>query len=172
VKSPQSASLLAVCSLARGRAGGCAWCGAPLPPRRRTWCSDACGETFWNNHWWSLARRAAKRRDRYRCAECGHVPPKRPTRRRFPVEREYRAAMRTWRAERTDGRLEVNHRRPARGAHRTLSCLHHLDNLETLCVPCHRLVTAALSQGGAGDGSRVPARGAPNRVEVGGELRE
>ena len=37
-----------------GRPGGCAWCGAALPPRRRTWCSDRCAEAFWNNHWWTL----------------------------------------------------------------------------------------------------------------------
>jgi hypothetical protein len=71
------------------------------------------------------------------------MPPKRPARSRFAAETEYRAAMRTWRAGRVAGRLEVNHRVPALGAHRTLSCLHHLENLETLCVPCHRTTTAA-----------------------------
>jgi 5-methylcytosine-specific restriction endonuclease McrA len=50
--------------------------------------------------------------------------------------------MRAWRAGRAAGRLEVNHRIPARGAHRSLSCLHHLENLETLCVACHRVETA------------------------------
>jgi hypothetical protein len=40
-------------------------------------------------------------------------------------------------------RLEVNHIAQARGAHRELSCLHHLDNLETLCLDCHREETAA-----------------------------
>jgi thymidine kinase len=50
--------------------------------------------------------------------------------------------MRAWRAGRAAARLEVNHREPALGAHRTLSCVHHLDNLETLCVACHRLATA------------------------------
>jgi hypothetical protein len=39
--------------------------------------------------------------------------------------------------------VEVNHRQPALGAHGTLSCLHHLDNLETLCVACHREITSA-----------------------------
>jgi hypothetical protein len=98
---------------------------------------------FWNNHWWTQARRAAKRRDRYRCCECGHEPPKRPTRRRFPSETAYRAAMRVWRSGRRAARLEVNHREPALGAHGTLSCLHHLDNLETLCVACHLVKTTA-----------------------------
>jgi hypothetical protein len=52
--------------------------------------------------------------------------------------------MRTWRAGRPANRLEVNHREPALGAHRTLSCVHHLENLETLCVACHRETTATM----------------------------
>ena len=51
--------------------------------------------------------------------------------------------MREWRAGKPQNRLEVNHREPALGAHRTLSCVHHLDNLETLCVACHRATTSA-----------------------------
>jgi 5-methylcytosine-specific restriction endonuclease McrA len=38
--------------------------------------------------------------------------------------------------------LEVNHIRAAEGAHAQVSCIHHLDNLETLCGPCHRETTA------------------------------
>jgi hypothetical protein len=52
--------------------------------------------------------------------------------------------MRTWRRERPTQRLEVNHLEPARGAHRSLSCLHHLENLETLCVACHAVETSNL----------------------------
>jgi hypothetical protein len=115
-----------------------------LPPRRRTWCSDRCGDAFWNNHWWSQARSAAKRRDKYRCSRCGHVAPKRPSRVRFTNERAYKAAMREWRAGKPVNRLEVNHREPALGAHGTLSCVHHLENLETLCVACHRETTSAM----------------------------
>jgi hypothetical protein len=51
--------------------------------------------------------------------------------------------MRAWRAGKPVNRLEVNHREPALGAHGTLSCIHHLENLETLCVACHRETTAA-----------------------------
>ena len=54
----------------------------------------------------------------------------------------YRAAMRLWRAAKKTGRMEVNHQVPCRGKHGTLSCDHHLDNLETLCVACHRAVTS------------------------------
>lgn len=67
--------------------------------------------------------------------------------------------MRTWRAGKPVNRLEVNHREPAMGAHRTLSCVHHLENLETLCVACHRETTAAMRHG-------VPPGGPPNRDRV------
>jgi hypothetical protein len=125
----RSIRLIAVCTLAARTDGACRWCGDPLPVRRRTWCSDRCAEKFWANHWWTLARRAAKRRDRYRCKRCGHKPPSRS----HPKYKRLR---------KTD-RLEVNHIQQARGAHRELSCLHHLDNLETLCLACHRGETAS-----------------------------
>ena len=134
---PKSASLLAGCALARPAAAGCAWCGADLPPRRRTWCGDRCSTAFWTNHWWTLARRAAKRRDRYRCRICGAAAPKRPAKSAFRGAAAYRDAMRAWRSAKKTGRMEVNHRVPCRGKHATLSCDHHLENLETLCVACH-----------------------------------
>src|SRR5690242_17024542 len=142
LRMAKSTKLLAGCTLARPAEGGCAWCGTELPKRRRTWCSDACNTAFWNNHWWSLARRAAKRRDKYRCRLCGHVPVKRPARRAHATDNAYRTAMRTWRKARKTDRLEVNHREPCRGQHGTISCAHHLENLETLCVTCHKLHTA------------------------------
>jgi hypothetical protein len=143
VNPPKSASLLAGCVLARPSVAGCAWCGEALPPRRRTWCSDRCATTFWTNHWWTLARRAAKRRDKYRCRACGASAPKRPGKATFARVMAYRKAMRDWRAAKKTGRMEVNHRIPCRGKHGTLSCDHHLDNLETLCVACHKVHTSA-----------------------------
>jgi hypothetical protein len=137
-------ALLAVCSLAPPLAeGACAWCATPLPPRRRMWCSDKCGDAFWANHWWSVARRTAKRRDRYRCRACGAAGPKRPSASAFRTRARYLAAMRDWRAEKKRARLEVNHVVPCIGKHGQLSCAHHLDNLETLCLSCHRTVTSA-----------------------------
>lgn len=52
--------------------------------------------------------------------------------------------MREWRKNRRAERLEVNHVEPCVGRHRVLSCMHHLVNLETLCVACHKTHTTAL----------------------------
>ncbi|NNN05611.1 MAG: hypothetical protein HKL90_06895 [Elusimicrobia bacterium] len=143
----KSTLLVAQCALARPSTGGCAWCGTSLPPGRRAWCGKVCADEFWKNHWWTLARRAAKRRDRRRCVRCGAAPPPRPSARNFPTRDAHRAALRAWRGRRRDERLEVNHILPCRGTHGTLSCRHHLDNLETLCVACHRRHTSALPRG-------------------------
>jgi len=152
---PKSVTLLADCALARPAVDGCGWCGALLPPRRRTWCSERCGTAFWTNHWWTLARRAAKRRDKYRCQACGAGAPKRPTRTAFATLAKYRAAMSAWRFAKKTQRMEVNHRVPCRGKHGTVSCDHHLDNLETLCITCHRALT--LADRGANSGHRNQA---------------
>jgi hypothetical protein len=141
-------ALLAVCSLAPPpRPGACAWCDAALPPRRRTWCSDKCNDAFWANHWWSVARTTAKRRDRYRCRRCGVRGPKRPTHAAHRTLAAYRKAMRAYREQKKVARLEVNHVDPALGRHGQLSCVHHLENLETLCLTCHKEHTAALRPG-------------------------
>ena len=132
----QSAVLLAYCAMARPEAGGCGWCGETLPKGRRRWCAEKCGEDFWSNHWWPMARRAAKTRDRRTCVRCGHSPAKRPS--------GGGEALRAWRAGRRKDRLEVNHRIACEGRHASLSCSHHLDNLETLCVPCHAEHTRGL----------------------------
>jgi 5-methylcytosine-specific restriction enzyme A len=138
-------ALLADCSLAAPPAqGACGWCGTALPALRRSWCSDRCGDAFWANHWWSVARQSAKRRDRYRCRRCGTRAPKRPTAASYASRPKYLAAMRAWRAEKRTERMEVNHIVPCRGRHKALDCAHHLDNLETLCPPCHKEHTSAL----------------------------
>ena len=123
----RSRELIQTCSLAHRDGDGCNWCGSELPKRRRTWCSDKCANAFWTNHWWTLARRAAKRRDKYRCKRCGERAPKRGTPNYSALRKKHR--------------VEVNHIQQARGAHVRLSCLHHLTNLETLCLSCHKAET-------------------------------
>jgi 5-methylcytosine-specific restriction endonuclease McrA len=142
-------------------------CDRELPKGRRRWCSDECGglPEFWDNHFFASARHAALQRDGFRCVRCGangDAPKDERAAIIAPAPYEYRKGLRYW--ERDDFkvwhglnlaynaaldaldrkyRLEVNHKVPALGAHAEVSCIHHLDNLETLCGPCHRGTTSA-----------------------------
>lgn len=94
---------------------GCHGCGSPLPKGRRKWCSDKCRLDFVKNHRWTSAKRAMKAAAaRYLCARCGKLETK----------------------------VEVNHIVPCLGKHDQWGCHHHLSNLEVVCVPCHRKITA------------------------------
>lgn len=101
-------------------AGVCDHCGTPLDGRRRRWCSDTCARVEFNAHDWNQARRAAKKRDGYKCVTCGRPDD---------VDDNYRSI------------LEVNHIVPRVGKGYGMGCWNHLDNLETLCHDCHVKVT-------------------------------
>jgi hypothetical protein len=105
-------------------------CRAPLPPRRTAYCSDQHARAFENNHVWSAARRAARRRAKWTCERCGFKPN---VIKKDPVARlaYTRLAL----------KLEVNHIQPLIGAYRVVTCLNHLTNLEVLCHACHVEVT-------------------------------
>jgi hypothetical protein len=76
--------------------------------------------------------------------------------------------MRAWRRERKTLRLEVNHIAPCIGAHGQLSCAHHLANLETLCIACHRATTATQFREAV---SSAALAGADSRSRIRGRLR-
>jgi hypothetical protein len=100
----------------KGTKGRCRWCNDPIGLRRRRWCSDKCNDLYRDNHWWHNAKKRARRRDKYRCVKCG--------------------------ATKKDGtRLEVNHIVPILGRHDESGCHHHIDGLETVCRPCHLIIT-------------------------------
>lgn len=89
--------------------GVCDRCGATLTGRKIRWCSKDCQDAYYQNHMWQMARFAAVKRDDRRCVRCG------------------------------DSRIEVDHIIERRGMpiHQH-SCLHHQENLRTLCHECHR----------------------------------
>jgi predicted HNH restriction endonuclease len=45
--------------------------------------------------------------------------------------------------------LEVNHIVPVVGDRSSYSCNHHQDNLQVVCVDCHRLITNQQHKSGA-----------------------
>ena len=94
-----------------GVVGVCDRCGTDLTGRQIRWCSAACSDWYFTNHTWQTARHHALKRDERRCTRCGND-----------------AAV-----------LEVDHIIERRGMPMSQhSCLHHLENLRTLCHNCHR----------------------------------
>jgi 5-methylcytosine-specific restriction endonuclease McrA len=118
------------------RKGFCDWCSAPLSGRQRRWCAQH--RYVWaENHIWDFARKAAMKRDEYLCCRCG----------KRPVQTRHSAGNHV---------LEVNHINPRRGGGYHTGCHHHLDNLETLCIGCHRLVSQKQKAGFAGSATTLP----------------
>lgn len=101
----------------------CDWCGRDLPKRRRRWCSDACSIAVNENHWYSSGRVRTLRKDRFTCRKCG-------------------------KSRNDKVKVQVNHIKPCKGKHSLAGCWHHLDNLETLCVECHKKETARQRKAG------------------------
>lgn len=99
----------------------CDRCCATLPPRRRRWCSDECADAYFREHRFSWSRVQALKRDGYRCTAC-----------RVSQDEPFARGL----------VYEVDHIEAANGSHGKLSCAHHLDNLRTLCRPCHVKRTA------------------------------
>lgn len=122
----------------------CRWCNEPARPGEG-WCGLLCEDEYRRNHWWDQAREAALVRDGACCVRCG-MGPDSPTlaklllRALIPMSTV--EAARLWRspefrALQAASGLEVNHRVPRRGGGYQAGCHHHLDQLETLCHPCH-----------------------------------
>lgn len=107
------------CPLSRwqGDPKACRWCNRLLPQRARRWCTAQCRIVAETNHVYSEARDAALQRDGHRCTRCGAGPT-------------------------FDRAVETNHIELARGRHDQPGCIHHLDNLESLCGYHHDEVTA------------------------------
>lgn len=122
----------------------CRWCRLEiLSRRRRTFCSDYCV------HQWRLRsdpgylREQVLLRDRGVCAECGT-----DTLRAFTALKRSRGPART-EALAMWGLRAVTARRSLWDADHILPVAEgggecDLDNLRTLCLPCHREATAAL----------------------------
>lgn len=123
----------------------CRWCGTrEIPPRRSSWCSDACVAEFTIRRGIGLRARV-QARDKGVCAACGldcvkmrrdlgpgtrYITPDRiaDLERQGWTRRDF-VRKSLWDA---DHILPVEHGGGACG----------LDNLQTLCRPCHRRKTA------------------------------
>jgi 5-methylcytosine-specific restriction enzyme A len=124
--------------------GLCRWCSLEVPGRRFTFCSDYCV------HEWKLRsqprylREQILKRDRGICAHCG-VDTVREQRKLKRARGSARLAlMRHW-------GLNKRIRKSLWDADHILPVTEgggecDLDNIRTLCLRCHRLVTAQLRE--------------------------
>jgi 5-methylcytosine-specific restriction endonuclease McrA len=125
--------------------GQCTWCGQPVGRGRQTWCSNRCVESYREQYDFEFARRKVFARDRGVCARCG---------------------CDTYRQLHIIGWLRQAHELPYREIREVAALLgvppygrdyweaHHrtarheggdnaLENLETVCLECHKRETAA-----------------------------
>jgi 5-methylcytosine-specific restriction protein A len=139
-------------------------CGKPIPKGRRSWASQACVEEWKIRNWPAVARQKVWKRDRGICAACGrdsaimHESAKRdrsvwmarrPDMEHHPSDLEtarlrYQHALNLWFAARpriTHHAWEMDHKLEVVNGGGQCG----LDNLQTLCIACHRQKTRRLA---------------------------
>lgn len=134
----------------------CRWCGTEVPKGRRTWCSQECVDEYLVRKSSADARRLVFRRDRGVCAECGLDCDKlRKELSRLRYGEGVKGNSGSYIAARTR-KLELAEMGFDYWRKTLWDCDHvvpvsegggtcGLENLRTLCQPCHRKATAALA---------------------------
>ena len=111
----------------------CRGCHKPVPSNRQSWCSDECYQKWEPRN----VKAAVRSRDKGVCQRCG-VDTRAAVRewyKREPDRYEDFPSHRNWCRERPT--VEYDHIIPFCEGGLTV-----LENIRTLCVPCHRIVTA------------------------------
>lgn len=124
--------------------GLCRWCKVEVSGRRRTFCSDACVHEWRLRSSSSYLRECVLKRDRGICAVCRLDTVKL---RRRVMRLPFADRMRELRALQERG-LIARKRKSWWEADHILPVVEGgdsaLDNIRTLCIPCHRAATAEL----------------------------
>lgn len=124
-------------------AWGCRGCGEPIPKGRQAWCSEPCVKR-WHPFY---VIHAVKARDKGICQECGF-----DTR---TIEKDSRG----WTIQ--PRRPEYDHIKPFSEGGLTV-----VENMRTLCHPCHRAVTKSWH------GERAAARKPQRPIEFSEQAKE
>lgn len=132
-----------------GRAA-CKRCGGPVEPPKRAWCSQRCVDEYLVRRSGADARRLLLRRDKGICAHCGRDC--------VALARElkhlrWKVSYAAWKDRMTALVAEGFHlnRKTYWDADHIVEVVRGggacgLENLQTLCVPCHKRKTAALAR--------------------------
>lgn len=160
----------------------CRECGGPVRAPRRSYCSEKCVETLKIRTSPSAARESVFERDFGVCAACGtNTQALRERLRRYRRRRPRPEVVDEARelARGFEIAIEVVEARPIVVFRRSLWEADHvvpvaeggggcgLDNLRTLCIPCHRAATAELA--GRRAHRRKKTRADAVRVFLGGD---
>lgn len=130
----------------------CRWCGLRVPPPRRSWCSQHCVDQYFcvkADQGYLRARLAE--RDRGICALCGRdcFALKRRYWRLIAAAKDHHWSVSRKRVARVNAMLHRLGFKPGQSmweADHTVPLVdggsRQLSNVRTLCVPCHKRVTA------------------------------
>ena len=140
--------------------GGCRWCDGAIRPPRRTFCSAACVHEYKIRSNTQYMRRCVYRRDRGICAICGVstaligkailAAETQDEAARIRTLFSVPASRKVWRRKFGSAVFDVDHIRPVCQG----GGLAGLDNLQTLCLSCHKCVTWSQC---AGKARRTPS---------------
>jgi len=126
--------------------GLCRWCKVEVSGRRRTFCSDACVHQWRLRSSTSYLRECVFERDRGLCSLCGLDTVRL---RRRVMRLPFAERMRELRALQQRGAI-ARRRKTWWEADHILPVVEggdsSLENVRTLCIPCHRKVTAGLRE--------------------------
>ena len=124
----------------------CRWCKGAVSGRRRTFCSDACVHEWRLRSSSSYLRECVFERDKGVCAICRTDTHRE---RRRVMRLPFAERMRTLKALQAGGTIH-RRRKSWWEADHILPVVEggdsNLDNIRTLCIPCHRAVTRALRE--------------------------
>ncbi len=124
----------------------CRWCKGAVSGRRRTFCSDACVHEWRLRSSTSYLRECVFERDQGVCALCGTDTHQ--LRRRI-MRLPFSERMRQLRALQKEGVIHKG-RKSWWEADHIVAVVEggdsNLENMRTLCIPCHRAVTAELRE--------------------------
>jgi 5-methylcytosine-specific restriction protein A len=121
-------------------------CGKRIPKGRSSYCCSACATAFEIAYFPSQTRRHVFKRDRGFCGKCGC-----DTERLRRIIRTLSWGVRTWVSRELGFNGGMLHRGDLWQADHIVECVNGgwgtgLDNLRTLCTPCHKEETARLAR--------------------------